>query len=270
MVVNFAVAGSTAIRHGFFVKNNLTLNKTPQSLQTQLTWFNKVLKAQGCRGTTATPECRSAFDDALIWVGEIGANDYAYAIGSSVPGTTIQQLAIKTLTGVLQALLTKGAKYVVVQGLPTIGCITLTMIFDPQEDRDDIGCLAGLNKQTYSHNAILQSKLQDLRTQFPHAVIVYADYWNTYRAIMKNPGKYGFKEVFKVCCGAGGGMFNFDFLNVCGSPSSTSCPNPSQYINWDGAHLTEAMYKVVSDSFLNGTSSHPPFHYLLSKKQQSG
>ncbi|KAI7993543.1 GDSL esterase/lipase, partial [Camellia lanceoleosa] len=89
MGVNFAVAGSTAIVHSFFVKNNLTLNITPQSLQTQLTWFNNFLESQGCRGgegpttTTTTTQCNATINDALFWVGEIGANDYAYIIGST-------------------------------------------------------------------------------------------------------------------------------------------------------------------------------------------
>ncbi|GMQ09881.1 hypothetical protein CsSME_00053103 [Camellia sinensis var. sinensis] len=110
MGVNFAVAGSTAIIHSFFVKNNLTLNITPQSLQNQLTWFNNFLESQGCKGggptttTTTTTQCNAAINDALFWVGEIGANDYAYTIGSTVSGTTIQQLAIKSVTGFLQVI----------------------------------------------------------------------------------------------------------------------------------------------------------------------
>ncbi|CAK9172590.1 unnamed protein product [Ilex paraguariensis] len=268
--VNFAVAGCTAIEHSFFVKNNLTLNITPQSLGTQLVWFNKFLEGKGCIGATATPECTAVFKDALIWVGEIGANDYAYSVGSSVPSKTIRQLAINTVTGFLQALLKKGAKYLVVQGLPTTGCLTMSMVLASEDDRDDMGCVGSVNKQSFVHNTILQSKLRDLRKQFPHSVIVYADYWNTCKTIIKNAKYYGFNEVFKACCGSGGGPYNFDLFNACGSSASSSCPNPSQFINWDGVHLTEAMYKVVSDSFLSGTSSHPPFDYLLSRKQQSG
>ncbi|KAK3043324.1 hypothetical protein RJ639_002567 [Escallonia herrerae] len=265
--VNFAVAGCTAIKHSFFVKNNLTLNITPQSLGTQLAWFNKFLEGQGCRGATTPSECKAVFDDALIWVGEIGANDYAYTVGSTVSSETIQQLAIKSVTGFLEALLTKGAKYVVVQGLPTTGCLTLSMALAPEDDRDDMGCVKTVNSQSYTHNTIFQSKLQQLRKQFPNAVIVYADYWSAYRTIVKNTSKYGFKELFKVCCGSGGGKYNFDFSGTCGSPSSNACSNPSEYINWDGVHLTEAMYKAVSESFLNGTFCHPSFSYLLRRKQ---
>ncbi|KAH7866607.1 hypothetical protein Vadar_022677 [Vaccinium darrowii] len=269
MGVNFAVAGSTAIRHSFFVKNNLTLNITPQSLVTQLKWFDKSLEAQGCKGPTTKRQCDEAINDALFWVGEIGANDYAYTLGSSVSSITIQQLAIKSVTGFLQALLARGAKYVVVQGLPTTGCLTLAMYLSAEDDRDDIGCVASVNKQSFHHNNILQSKLHELRKQFPHSVIVYADYWNSYRTVMRNLGKYGFREPFKVCCGSGGGPYNYEPFSACGSPLSSSCSNPPQYINWDGVHLTEAMYKVVSESFLKGSFCHPPFEYLLSRKKQA-
>ena len=93
--VNFAVAGSTAINHDFFVRNNLSLNITPQSIQTQLLWFNKFLETQGHRGA-------AAFDDALFWVGEIGVNDYAYNTGSPIPDDTIRKLGVASVTGVLQ------------------------------------------------------------------------------------------------------------------------------------------------------------------------
>lgn len=76
------------------------------------------------------------------------------------------------------------------------------MYLASENDRDDIGCVKSVNNQTYTHNTVLQAKLQDLRKQFPQAVIVYADYWNAYRVVMKNPGKYGFKEAFKACCGS--------------------------------------------------------------------
>lgn len=99
--VNFAVAGSTAIDHQFFLKNNLTLDITPQSLSTQLVWFDKFLEERGCRAK-GSPQCRAAFKDALFWVGEIGANDYAYSIGSSVMPDTIRELAVKTVGVMLQ------------------------------------------------------------------------------------------------------------------------------------------------------------------------
>ncbi|KAG8388059.1 hypothetical protein BUALT_Bualt02G0085800 [Buddleja alternifolia] len=270
--VNFAVAGSTAIIHSFFARNNMTLNITPQSLQTQLNWFNKFLESKGCKESIATAarECEAVFNDALIWVGEIGVNDYAYSIGSSVPHKTIQQFAINSVTGFLEALLKKGATYVVVQGLPPTGCLTLSMYISPPDDRDDMGCAGSVNKLLSTHNTLLKAKINLLRKRFPEATIIYADYYNAYAKVMENPKKYGFKELHKTCCGYGGGPYNFDYFNACGSPNSKSCADPSEYVNWDGVHLTEAMYKAVAGMFLNETYCQPRFTYLLSKKQKSG
>ncbi|KAK9080537.1 hypothetical protein SSX86_000295 [Deinandra increscens subsp. villosa] len=266
--VNFAVAGATAIRHKFFVKNNLTLAVTPQSLQTQLRWFSKMLKGVKCESAVASREaCEAVFRDALVWVGEIGANDYAYTIGSMVTGETVRRRAIRSVTEFVEALLKKGAKYMVVQGLPTTGCLTLAMYLSPETDRDDIGCVATANNQSYIHNTMLQTNIQDLRKKYPEAVIVYADYYNAYRSVMKNASKLGFRELYKVCCGSSGEDYNFDLTATCGSQYASSCESPSEYINWDGVHLTEAMYKVVSDMFFNGSFTHPPFKYLLRSKQ---
>ncbi|XP_047314504.1 GDSL esterase/lipase At3g48460-like [Impatiens glandulifera] len=260
--VNFAVAGSTAIRHSFFVRNNLSINVTPQSLGTQLIWFEKFLEDR--KGKVLED---SEIEEALFWVGEIGANDHAYTIGSSVKSSTIQKLSIKSITGFLQVLLKKGAKYVVVQGLPTTGCLPLTMYLSSDVDRDDIGCVGSINKNNYEQNKVLQTVLKKMRQQFPKAVIVYADFWGAYHEVMKNPGKYGFRELFEACCGSGGSPYNFELFGICGSNASTTCKNPNEYVNWDGVHLTEGMYKVVAGMVINGTYSRPSFEYLLKRRE---
>nr|GMD36259.1 GDSL esterase/lipase At3g48460 [Ipomoea batatas] len=268
--VNFAVAGSTAIDHRFFVENNITLDITPQSLDTQLSWFNRYLEGVGCRDYKSTPmQCGAVFDDALFWVGEIGANDYAYTFGSSISPKTIQHLAVTSVSSFIQALLKKGAKYVVVEGLPTTGCLTLALYLAPPADRDAMGCVATVNNQSHTHNAILQSNLAAFRRGFPEATIVYADYWNAYKSILTAAKSHGITQPFRACCGSGAGDLNFEIFATCGSPDASSCADPSQYINWDGVHLTEAMYKAVADKFVNGTFCHPPFSYLIRKKMAS-
>ncbi|KAL3748070.1 hypothetical protein ACJRO7_009315 [Eucalyptus globulus] len=264
--VNFAVAGSTAIDHEFFVKNNLNLDTTPQSLLTQLLWFSKYLEShEGCRGKA----CRGALRDALVWVGEIGVNDYAYTLGSNVSGDTIQKLAIGTTTAFLEALLRRGARYMVVQGLPLSGCLPLAMFLDPLGEKDDLGCVKSANDQTRAHNAALLATISNLRKQFPDAVIVYADYWYAHYTVMKSAAKHGFKESFRACCGTGE-PYHFTPFATCGTAFADACPRPSEYINWDGVHLTEATYRVIADMFLNGRYTHPPFRYMLSKKLRSG
>ncbi|XP_028781838.1 GDSL esterase/lipase At3g48460 [Neltuma alba] len=266
--VNFAVGGSTAINHEFFVRNNLTLDITPQSIQTQVLWFNRYLDSQGCKGVAS--ECKEDFDDTLFWFGEIGVNDYAYTLGSTVSPDTIRKLSISSVSNALQVLLQRGAKYLVVQGLPLTGCLPLSLYLKPEDEKDDIGCVRSINEKSYAHNLVLQDKLQQFRNQYPHAMIAYADYYNAYRAVMQNPAKFGFAERFTVCCGAGQGPYNFSVFATCGTPNSTVCSSPSQYVNWDGVHLTEAMYKAVSNMFLRGNYSQPPFSSMLDMKQRHG
>ncbi|KAF3533630.1 hypothetical protein DY000_02040322 [Brassica cretica] len=90
---------------------------------------------------------------------------------------------------------------------------------------------------------------QSKMSKYPNPTIVYADYWNAYRAVIKNPSKYDISAKFKACCGIGE-PYNFQVFETCGSASATACKEPSQYINWDGVHLTEGMYKGMANTFL--------------------
>lgn len=94
--INFAVSGATVIKHSFFSENNLTLDMTPQSIETELGWFEKYLE------TLETRDKVSLFKDSLFWIGEIGVNDYAYTVGSAVSSDTIRELSISTHTRFLE------------------------------------------------------------------------------------------------------------------------------------------------------------------------
>ncbi|PKA60227.1 GDSL esterase/lipase [Apostasia shenzhenica] len=265
--VNFAVAGSTALDHEVFVMNNVTIDYTPESLGTQMKWFEGFLARRGCRAARSE-ECESAMRGALIWFGEIGVNDYAYSFGSSLSPDFIQTETVKTVISSLQEILNKGAKHIVVQGLPLIGCLPLSLFLTSPEDRDETGCSASINRRASSHNALLQNKLQELRRQHPAAVISYADYYNAHLTVMKNPKANGFMEPFRTCCGAGGGSYNFNIFATCGSPQATrACSEPWRYVNWDGVHLTEAMYKRVADLFFHGGFCKPAFDVMLRSKE---
>ncbi|XP_068664606.1 GDSL esterase/lipase At3g48460 [Aristolochia californica] len=265
--VNFAVAGATAIDHEFFVRNNVPLAITPQSLSTELGWFDGLMEKKGC-GKVASVECDSAMKNALFWVGEIGANDYAYTAVSSVTNSTVQRLAVNTTLTFLQALIKRGAKSMVVQGLPMLGCLPLSLYLAPPDDRDSIGCVASMNRVARDHNARLLSGVRTLRQSHPSVTISYADFWNAHRAVVSSPAKYGIREPFKTCCGTGGGPYNFQAFATCGAPdASKACAEPSEYVNWDGVHLTEGMNAVLAELFLRGGYMDPPFTRLLRNKR---
>jgi len=93
--VNFAVAGATAIEHDFFARNNLSIDVTPQSIMTQLDWFDAHLRSAGTGGRVA---------DALFWVGEIGANDYAYTViaRDTIPPKLVRTMAVQRVTAFVE------------------------------------------------------------------------------------------------------------------------------------------------------------------------
>ncbi|XP_031488142.1 GDSL esterase/lipase At3g48460 [Nymphaea colorata] len=263
---NFAYAGSTALDYDFYVKNNVTFDLTNTSLQTQLHWFSSFLESSGGRAVDV--------GSALFWVGEIGANDYAYSYFSSVPYTTIRTLAIKNTADFLQALLSKGAKYIVVQGLPLLGCLPLTMFLAPNDERDQFGCVKNGNARAYEHNSLLLTKIQALRAANPDAVIVYADYANAHRRILEHSRLFGFEELISTCCGSGGPQ-NFDITATCGSGATSmvtsqkakACANPRAFIIWDGVHFTEAMNNALWDLFSGEGYCSPTLDALFIKKR---
>lgn len=164
----------------------------------------------------------------------------------------------------------KGARFIVVQGLPPAGCLPVHMSFCPSNERDQFGCSQIANSLILAHNQLLQLKLDELRSRYSDAMIVYADYWKAYQTIFTNYRSYQFEQPFDACCGVGGGQYNFDLQNLCGSPGTSTCQDAGKYINWDGIHLTEAMHKHVSDLFFHQDYCQPSFAELIMKKKQMG
>ncbi|KAH9288610.1 hypothetical protein KI387_032727, partial [Taxus chinensis] len=58
------------------------------------------------------------------------------------------------------------------------------------------------------------------------------------------------KNVLRVCCGKGG-KYNYSPPFNC-NVNVALCPNPKQYFNWDGIHLTETSYRAIAHMLING------------------
>ncbi|KFK44739.1 hypothetical protein AALP_AA1G296700 [Arabis alpina] len=71
----------------------------------------------------------------------------------------------------------------------------------------------------------------------------------------------GFKKrPLEACCGVGG-EYNFTIDKECGYEGVSNCQNPSEYVNWDGYHLTEAAYWKMAQGILNGPYATPAFDW---------
>eukprot|EP00253_Pinus_taeda_P023314 PITA_23314 len=263
--LNFAVAGATALDNSF-LNDRLIFPQTPLSLDTQIRWFHQ-LKNFTCR---ANLDCQVHFSRALYVMGGFGLNDYLDSTFTSSPSDEIRgftPLIIAKIQKAIQALIEEGAQYIFVQGMPPLGCLPAILTIDPyprNSDYDENGCLASYNQLSQDHNTALQETLEQLRIQYPHAILVYADYYNMFMEIIKNHAAYGFTaNTFQSCCGTGE-LFNFDIMHTCGTPGVLACSNPERAMSWDGIHFTEAAYKIISEFIINKAQyTQPPFSDMI-------
>jgi hypothetical protein len=103
--VNFAIAGSTTLSVDFFaqfrIDHSLMWKRIPESYRTQIDWFHKFLAEFDCKGKDEAT-CKGELANTLIWVGEMGGNDYARLYGSSIHGKHVTEQAVGNVCGMLR------------------------------------------------------------------------------------------------------------------------------------------------------------------------
>ncbi|KAJ9554479.1 hypothetical protein OSB04_018524 [Centaurea solstitialis] len=267
--VNFAVAGCTSLATDMISKIVRLFLWKGQLLNvwTQIDWFQKYQKTHICNGLDQKA-CADKLNTALFWIGDIGITDYSRTAGSTLSLNNIAKSSVGYTMQILRTLIQAGAKNIVVQGLPPVGCLPIDSSICPLAQLDRIGCSTIVNGGIIIHNDLLKAKLNLYRRLFPDTNIIYADYWGAYYAIVDNAKKYNFQEVKKTCCGAASGQsanLNFNLQSLCGSAGTSVCNNPGQYVNWDGIHTTEAMNLHITDLLLNQGYCQPTFQEVVKK-----
>ncbi|XP_057433698.1 GDSL esterase/lipase At1g28600-like [Lotus japonicus] len=261
---NFAVIGATALEETFFQDKGIQL-PVNYSLPVQLNWFKELLSAL-CNSSTS---CHEVLGNSLFIVGEIGGNDFNYPLFGRMSIAEIKTYVppvINAITSAINELIDLGARTLMVPGNFPLGCnaIYLTMYETTDKNQyDQAGCLKWLNEFAEFYNQKLQLEIHRLRELHPHANIIYADYYNAALPLYQNPQKFGFRGL-EICCGMGG-PYNYNASAGCGSPGVIACDDPSEYIGWDGIHLTEAAYGFIADGLMNGPYSVPQFSTLCLK-----
>lgn len=261
--VNFAVIGATALDVSFFEERGIHNVETNYSLTVQLNWFKELLPAL-CNHSSSN--CHEVLENSLFLVGEIGGNDFNYPlfIQKSISEVkTYVPHVINAITSAINELIYLGARTLIVPGNFPLGCNAIYLTKYETKDKnqyDSAGCLKWLNAFAEFYNQKLQYEIHRLRGIHPDANIIYADYYNAVLPLYHYPTKYGFTGL-KACCGIGG-PYNYNTSKACGDPDVIACEDPSQYIGWDGIHLTEAAYKLIADGLINGPYCVPQFSNL--------
>uniref|UniRef100_A0A2N9H015 SGNH hydrolase-type esterase domain-containing protein n=1 Tax=Fagus sylvatica TaxID=28930 RepID=A0A2N9H015_FAGSY len=247
---NFAVAGSTALPAQILAEKNISSPVTNSSLNVQLDWmsthFNDI-----CYNAD---DCIKKLQTALFMVGEVGWNDYNYAL---FQGKTIEDVrnmvpeVVQAIKEAVTRVIGFGAARVVVPGNFPIGCSPIYLTaFQTNNSAayDEFHCLLGLNDLSMYHNYQLKQAIKDLRKENPNAIIVYGDYYNAFQWVHHHAPLLGFDAAStqKSCCG-NGGDYEFSLEKMCGAPGVPVCPNPDERISWDGVHLTQKAYRYMAN-----------------------
>ncbi|KAM0861938.1 hypothetical protein ACQ4PT_045583 [Festuca glaucescens] len=265
--VNFAVTGATALDTATLAKMGVNMAHTNSSLGVQLQRFKDFMAST----TRSSSEAREKLASSLVMVGEIGGNDYNYAFATNRPQANggiynnighmltgaVESLVLvpqvlESITSAAKELLDMGATRLVIPGNFPLGCVPSYLSAVNEKDQgsyDGNGCLIGLNLFAQLHNVLLQQGIRELRQMYPSATITYADYFSAYVQMLRGASKMGFDaaSAFKACCGAGGGAYNVDMDRMCGATGTTVCARPDEHLSWDGVHLTQHSYKVMTE-----------------------
>ncbi|CAN6288285.1 unnamed protein product [Urochloa humidicola] len=258
--VNFAVGGGTALDPAFFQGRGLKLF-VPVSLRNQTSWFKNAMQRLG-----TGHEQRNITETSLFVVGEIGVNDYLIGL---IGNRTLSELRtfIPQIIGAIHSAVTDviaaGARTVLIPGAIPIGCEPeLLTLYQHQQGRAGVspydpesGCITWLNDLAELHNREVRRMLAGLRRAHPGTSIFYADLYRAVTNIIVSPARYGFRgRPLVVCCGRGGGAYNFDMAAICGAAGTTACADPSEYVSWDGVHFTEAANRRIACHVLERSS----------------
>uniref|UniRef100_A0A1D1Z6H2 GDSL esterase/lipase At1g28570 n=1 Tax=Anthurium amnicola TaxID=1678845 RepID=A0A1D1Z6H2_9ARAE len=251
--VNFAVAGATALDLSFFRGKGIMLPYSNVSLDVQVGWFNDHLK-DVC---SSKEDCSKKFEKALFFVGEIGGNDYNYALmqGKSIDEVkTYVPEVVGRIMNAAKTVIDAGGNKIIVPGNFPLGCVPcyLTIYASGNSTFDERNCLKDLNDFASFHNEHLRTAIADIKKDNPQVNISYADHYNTFLDLIDRADTYGLSKssLLKACCGTGGN-YNFNFRSMCGNPAVPVCPDPTKSISWDGIHLTQQAYKDMASQLLS-------------------
>ncbi|XP_051204644.1 GDSL esterase/lipase At1g28600 [Lolium perenne] len=262
--VDFAVVGAPALNLTYLQGQNMTVNPPiNSSLDDQLVWFEK-LKPSLCKGQGA-----NCFGSTLFVMGALGTNDHFSFLSSN--GTVEQARAyvptiVDSISRGVERLIQHGAKYIVVADMVPFGCLPIVLTLFASRDKADYdryGCLK-LAKVPQYQNSLLRQRIMVLQNKYPHTTIISAEYYRPIISFLHQPGHFGFNSstTLLTCCGAGGPPYNFDSSTFCGLPDVTACARPSEALQWDGVHLTEAAYRLIADGWLHGPYADPPLLHV--------
>ncbi|BFG40438.1 hypothetical protein CerSpe_267120 [Prunus speciosa] len=188
-----------------------------------------------------------------IAVLEFGSNDYInnYLLPSLYSSSYIYtppafaNLLLNRYTQQILALHSLGLRKFMLAGIGPLGCIPNQRAL-AQPGR----CVDYVNQILGTFNEGLRSLANQLNTNHPGAIFVYANTYAAFGDMLNDPALYGFSVIDRGCCGIGRNRGQITCL-----PYLVPCANRNQYIFWDAYHPTEAANAVLAWRAFNGPPS---------------
>ncbi|KAF3788770.1 GDSL esterase/lipase [Nymphaea thermarum] len=201
--------------------------------------------------TITIPELRTQFDNRKnvssylaksIFVFNSGGNDLEQECsGPAQKEKCVSDEFIESLlanfTNQLKIVYNLGARKFVLFGIQANGCnpqYKATLL--PTEK-----CREDLNLAAITFNSLLRSSIHGMKKSLPGSNFVFVNTYGIVRSVFDNPQSYGFKVVNQSCC-----TVSTEILGEPCVPYSIPCKHRSTYMYYDGAHLTEALYRHLA------------------------
>ncbi|KAM1001079.1 hypothetical protein ACFX2I_007646 [Malus domestica] len=127
-------------------------------------------------------------------------------------------------------------------------------------DLDQNGCLKRYNEVCQEFNRQLKERVLKLRAKLSEAVLTYVDIYAAKYTLISEAEKYGFTSPLAQCCGSYGDVPVHCGVKVVvnGTEVGGPCSKPSQHINWDGGHYSNAANEWLATRIMDGAFSDPP------------
>ncbi|KAJ6719650.1 hypothetical protein OIU79_007320 [Salix purpurea] len=281
---NFATAGST-IR-----PQNSTLHQSgfsPISLDVQWNEFydfhrrSQIIRSQGGVYKNLLPAAED-FSHAL-YTFDIGQNDLTSGYFSNMTSSEVKAYVPDVLDqfeNIVSYIYGQGGRSFWIHNTGPFGCLAYVLERIPilAAEVDKTGCGAPFNEVAQYFNLGLRKVVSQLRKKLPLAAITYVDVFSVKYKLISQARKHGFNESLRACCGHGG-KYNYNRHLGCGARKTVGgreifvgkpCKDPSEWINWDGVHYTEAANKWIFDQIVDGSFSDPPVPLKMACHRQAG
>ncbi|EEF46354.1 GDSL esterase/lipase APG [Ricinus communis] len=153
---------------------------------------------------------------------------------------------VRAFSRFVKGLYGLGARRLGVTSLLPLGCVPAAhKLFDSGESV----CVSRINNDARKFNKKMNSTAANLRKQLPDFKIVVFDIFSPVFNLVKSPSNNGFVEARRSCCKTGTVHEATNPL-LCNPKSPRICANATQYVFWDGVHLSEAANQILADALL--------------------